>query len=74
MYTDYHAEAYFLQISDDISTSMKSGDQASTLSAPNCMEPPYHILGAFQSSGSDSIANTLTLNPEPPAKHNGEDQ
>jgi hypothetical protein len=74
MYTDYHAETYFLQIPDDNGMSNKSADAFFMPPVPDHRESACQDSGAFRSPGMGETADDLTPTPAIPAKHDGEEQ
>jgi hypothetical protein len=74
MYTDYHAETYFLQIRDDFGMSNEGADEFSTPPTPDHRASSCQASGAFRSPVLGGSADSLTPTPATPAKHHGEEQ
>lgn len=71
MYTDYHAETYFLQMPEDTGMSNESADAFFTPPVPDHREPRCQDSGAFRPPVIGETADNLTSTP---AKHDGEQQ
>jgi hypothetical protein len=67
MYTDYHAEMYFLETDHALPALIEGNDGVSPLSASGHTKSSCHVSRTLLSSGSGSPANNLTASPETPA-------
>ena len=66
MYTDYHAETYFLEIDHALPALVEGNDGVSPLSASGHTKSSCHVLRTLLSSGSGPLTNNLTPSPETP--------
>lgn len=68
MYTDYHAEAYFLQILEKLHTCVEDVDAGTASSAPGHGKASSMASGTSSPRNSFALAGSLTPKPEIPAK------
>jgi hypothetical protein len=67
MYTDYHAETYFLETDHALPALIEGNDGVSPLSASGHGKSSCHVSRTSLSSASGSPAGNLTPSPETPA-------
>lgn len=68
MYTDYHAEAYFLSDYAALQTRGENGGANAPIATPVLAEPTHMVLAMHAHPGSGYNASSQTPNPETPAK------
>ncbi len=68
MYTDYQAEAYFLQIAHELPSCAESSDARAPSSAPGHAKASSIVSGTLPLCRFISMASNLTPNPVIPAK------
>lgn len=73
MYTDYHAETYFLQDPQEMQLCIENGGVNTPKIGQGSAETSHVVLAMHAHPGSGSTANSLTPTPEAPAKQ-GDDK